>query len=163
MKTLIAGIGNIFMGDDAFGVEVVKRMMKRSLPNGVTVRDYGIRSYDLAYALMDSWDLVILVDALPGNGKPGTLYVMEPELLEDGASPPSLDAHIMNPESVLRLVAALGGRAGRILIVGCEPQTVEPDQYGNIELSAPVSGAIDEAIEILEALISRATSDTIAA
>jgi hydrogenase maturation protease len=77
-KLLVAGIGNIFLGDDAFGVEVVKRLAQRPLPEGVRVVDFGIRSYDLAYALMDDWDLAILVDALPRGGEAGTVYTVEP-------------------------------------------------------------------------------------
>ena len=79
-KVLVACVGNVFLGDDAFGVEVAKRLAERSLPAGVAVIDFGIRSYDLAYALMNQWDLKILVDALPRGGRPGTLYVMEPDL-----------------------------------------------------------------------------------
>src|SRR5438477_8282055 len=90
-KLLVAGIGNIFLGDDAFGVEVVKRLSQHPFPDGVGVADFGIRSYDLAYALMDDWGLVILVDALPRGGQPGTLYTFQPELPPDGEVPPSLD------------------------------------------------------------------------
>ena len=124
-RILVVGIGNIFLGDDAFGVEVVERLAKRPLPIGVTVRDFGIRSYDLAYALMENWDLVILVDALPRGGEPGTLYAMEAELPEGNETPPSLDAHTMNPVAVFQLVSALGGKVGRTLVVGCEPAGVE--------------------------------------
>jgi hydrogenase maturation protease len=149
-KILVAGIGNIFLGDDAFGVEVVNRLQTRKLPDDVTVIDFGICSYDLAYTLMEEWDVIILVDALPRGGKPGTLYVVEPDVpkrLPDGAA---LDAHTMNPVSVLQLVLALGGEIGRTLVVGCEPQSVEPDPEGNIGLSEPVSAAIDQALRIIE-------------
>jgi hydrogenase maturation protease len=162
-KLLIAGIGNIFLGDDAFGVEVTKRLAQRTLPEGVGVADFGIRSYDLAYALMDDWDLVIMVDALPRGGRPGTLYTFEPELPAEGDLPPSLDAHTMNPVAVLQLVKALGGSLGRILVVGCEPATLEPDPQGNIGLSTPVAAAVDEAVSMLEELIIRVHSDATAA
>ena len=152
-KILVAGIGNIFLGDDAFGVEVVNRLGARSLPDHVSLVDFGIRSYDLAYALMDDWDLVILIDALPRGGTPGTLYLIEPELPERDDRELAVDAHTMNPISVLRLVEALGGRMGRILVVGCEPETVEPDEEGNIGLSGPVSIAVDEALRAVEELI----------
>src|SRR5215831_12921247 len=105
---LVAGIGNIFLGDDAFGVEVVNRLMQRPLPGNVCAVDYGIRSFDLAYALMEDWELVVLVDALPQGGEPGTLYVFEPEM-PNGDFAPNLDAHTMNPVAVLQLVKALGG------------------------------------------------------
>jgi len=154
-KVLVAGIGNIFLGDDAFGVEVVDRLQRRALPEYVTVKDFGIRSYDLAYALMEDWDLVILVDALPRGGKPGTLYTMEPEFPVAGETAANIDAHTMNPVAVLRLVSALGGRLGRMLVVGCEPAAVDPSQDGDFGLSAQVKHAIEGAIEIIESLVSR--------
>jgi hydrogenase maturation protease len=162
-KVLVAGIGNIFLGDDAFGVVVAQHLAARPLPEGVKVVDFGIRSYDLAYALMNDWDLVILVDALPGEGKPGTLYIMEPELPSDGETPASLDAHTMNPVAVLQMVTALGGRVGRMLVVGCEPASVEPDDGGEMGLSAPVKAAVDEAARMVEELIVRERSHATAA
>lgn len=162
-KVLVAGVGNIFLGDDAFGVEVVNRLSQSRLSEGVCVADYGIRSYDLAYALMEEWDLVILVDALPRDSEPGTLYVLEPTLPEGEQSPPSLDAHTMNPVAVLQLVSALGGKVGNMLVVGCEPESVDPDETGNIGLSGPVSAAVDEAVRTIQDLISRARSQTTAA
>jgi hydrogenase maturation protease len=161
-KVLVAGIGNIFLGDDAFGVEVVERLAQRRLPGNVCVVDFGIRSFDLAYALMQDWELVILVDALPRGGKPGTLYTLQPEL-PSGEVPPNLDAHTMNPVAVLQLVSALGGQVGRILVVGCEPATVEPDSEGNMGLSAPVAAAVDEAVRMVEELVERVRSQATAA
>jgi hydrogenase maturation protease len=162
-KVLVAGIGNIFLGDDAFGVVVVQHLAARPLPEGVKVVDFGIRSYDLAYALMNDWDLVILVDALPGEGKPGTLYIMEPELLSQGETPASLDAHTMDPIAVLHMVSALGGKVGRMLVVGCEPASVEPDESGEMSLTAPVKAAVDEAARMVEELIVRERSHATAA
>ena len=161
-KVLVACVGNVFLGDDAFGVEVAKRLTERPLPAGVSVIDFGIRSYDLAYALMNQWDLKILVDALPRGGKPGTLYVMEPDL-PASVGQEALDAHSMNPVAVLQLVNALGGEVGRLLVVGCEPETVEPSAEGEIGLSEPVHGALDEAVRVIEGLIVGATSPAIAA
>lgn len=161
-NVLVAGIGNIFLGDDAFGVEVVNRLSRRSLPEGVCVADYGIRSYDLAYALMEEWDLVILVDAHPHGGNPGTLYLLEPDVPAGKSAPPSLDAHTMSPVAVLQLVSALGGKAGKVLLVGCEPGTVEPDEHGNVGLTAGVSAAVDEAVRMIEDVIQRARSETAA-
>jgi hydrogenase maturation protease len=162
-KILVAGVGNIFLGDDAFGVEVAQRLAQLQLPEGVSVIDFGIRSYDLAFALMSDWDLAILVDALPRGGKPGTLYVMEPELPGHERPQEIPDAHSMNPVAVLQLVYALGGRVRRLLVVGCEPGVLEPTSNGNIGLSAPVEGALDEAVRLVEGLISRATDYAIAA
>lgn len=150
-RILIACIGNIFLGDDAFGVEMAKRLAQRSLPEGVTLIDFGIRSYDLAYALMKDWELVILVDALPRGGRPGTLYILEPELGDTAEM--SFDAHTMNPCSALQLVRALGGQVGRLRVVGCEPQNVEPNANGNIGLSLAVTHALDEAVHMIDELI----------
>jgi hydrogenase maturation protease len=162
-RLLVAGIGNIFLGDDGFGVEVAKRMAASQLPADVSVVDFGIRSYDLAYALMNDWELVILVDALPRGGEPGTLYVMEPELPASGDMPPVLDGHSMNPLIVLQMVSALGGRVGRLLVVGCEPATVEPDPEGNMGLSPPVNAAVEEAVKVVEDLIARERSEAASA
>jgi hydrogenase maturation protease len=159
---LVACVGNIFMGDDAFGVEVAKRLAERQLAAGVAVIDFGIRSYDLAYALMNDWDLKILVDALPRGGRPGTIYVMEPDIPAN-VGQEALDAHSMNPVAVLQLVSALGGEVGRLLVVGCEPETVEPSPEGEIGLSDPVRGALDEAVRVIEGLIVGATSHVMAA
>ena len=154
---LVAGIGNIFLADDGFGVEVAQRLAVRSLPAGVTVVDYGIRGYDLAYALMARPDHAILVDACPRGEAPGTLYVMEPDAGELG--PPSgdpgfLDGHAMNPVSVLRLARSLGGELNPVIVVGCEPATLGPEE-GAIGLSAPVRAAVDEAVHLVESLIAR--------
>ena len=153
-RILIACVGNIFLGDDAFGVEVARRLAGRPKPDGVRVVDFGIRSYDLAYALMDNWDLAILVDAVPRGGQPGTIYVIEPELPgADIPQAPALDAHTMNPVAVLQMVAMLGGEVKRILVVGCEPSVVDPEVAG-MELSAPVLEAVDEAVRVIDELIT---------
>lgn len=162
-KILVACIGNIFFGDDAFGVEIAKRLTDTPLPQGVVVRDFGIRSYDLAYTLMKHWDLVVLVDALPAGGKPGTLYAFEPELPAENGIPPSVDAHSLSPDSVLQLVQALGGKVGRLLVVGCEPESVEPNQQGEIGLSPHVRAAMDEAVRMIQDLVARASSQAMAA
>jgi hydrogenase maturation protease len=154
-KTLVACVGNIFCGDDAFGVEVAQRLRRRALPEDVIVKDFGIRGYDLAYSFMEQWDLVILVDALPRGGAPGTLYTLEPELPDPQETSCQADAHSMNPQSVLQLVNALGGRPGRMYVVGCEPESVEPDNEGRLGLSPIVDAAADEAVAIVEDLIDR--------
>jgi hydrogenase maturation protease len=161
-EVLIAGIGNIFLGDDAFGVEVIQRLSGKSQPAGVVVKDFGIRGYDLAFALMQEWDLAILVDALPLGGEAGTVYTLEPEL-PASAMPVAPDAHSMNPVAVLQLVGAMGGTTGRVLVVGCEPAAVDPDQEGTIGLSEPVAAAVDEAINVIEGLITRVRSQSTAA
>ncbi len=150
---LVAGIGNVFLGDDGFGVEVAQRLARRQLPRGVKVVDYGIRGYDLAYALMARPDQAILVDACPRGEAPGTVFVMEPDLerLDDPAG--AVDAHDMNPLNVLRLARALGGTLGPVLIVGCEPLTLGPPE-GLMGLSAPVEAAVDQAVALIEDLVT---------
>ncbi|HVW86384.1 MAG TPA: hydrogenase maturation protease, partial [Bryobacteraceae bacterium] len=126
-RILVAGIGNIFLGDDAFGVEVAQRLIKRNWPEGVRVADYGIRGFDLCYALMDDYDAFILIDAAPRGEAPGTLYSIEIDPEAVGEAPvhePSLDAHALDPLHVLQTVKAMGGRPKRVLLVGCEPQAL---------------------------------------
>jgi len=154
VSILVAGVGNIFFGDDAFGVEVARRLAARPLPPHVRVVDFGIRGYDLAYALMDRPDLTLLVDAVALGGSPGTLYTMEATLDGDEELPPAaVEAHSLHPASVLRLVRAMGGDPARVLVIGCEPGAVEPD--GGMGLSAPVEAAVDEAVSMIESLIER--------
>ncbi|MDQ3813469.1 MAG: hydrogenase maturation protease [Armatimonadota bacterium] len=156
MRILIAGIGNIFLGDDAFGVEVAQRLAQRALPAGVRVTDFGIRGFDLAYAILDGYDVTILVDATPRGGIPGTLYVIEPELNElNGADGAAIETHGLDPVKVLHLVKVLGGQPGRILVVGCEPATFGPEHEGQMGLSAPVQAAVDEAVRLIEELAAK--------
>ena len=168
-KTLIACVGNIFLGDDAFGVEVAKRLSSISLPKNVSAVDYGVRSFDLAYALMEPWDLAILVDAVSRAGEPGTVYVIEPdtsattdECAQDAAFEATFDAHTMNPASVLQLIGALGGQCPRMLVVGCEPATLEPRPDGEFRLSDPVSAAVDEAINTIQEILAGSNRATAA-
>ena len=124
---LVAGIGNIFLGDDAFGVEVVRRMAGIELPASVRVADFGIRGFDLAYALQDGYETTILVDACPHGQPPGTLYVIAPDLkaLDDPDAPPAtVEAHAMNPMNVLRMARAMNIEVKNVLLVGCEPETL---------------------------------------
>lgn len=152
-SVLVAGVGNIFLGDDAFGVEVVQRLAQRELPAHVRVIDFGIRSYDLAYALMEPWELTILVDAVARGEAPGTLCTIEPELPPAEAPAFNVDAHSMDPVSVLQLVSALGGKVGRMLVIGCEPEKIDMDESGTTGLSTPVLAAVEEAIPLIEKLI----------
>ena len=157
-RILIACVGNIFLGDDGFGVEVARRLAARRLPSDVLVKDFGIRGFDLAYALMESYELAILVDACARGGTPGTVYLIEPDPVEDDpAHPglPQLEPHGMNPMNVLRLVKSLGGTPGRVLIVGCEPAELGSDSDGYIGLSEPVQAAIAEAIGLIDLLVSK--------
>ncbi len=153
-RILVACIGNIFLGDDGFGVEVARRMRGRSVPAGVTIKDFGIRGFDLAYALMDAYDFVILVDACPRGGEPGSLYLIEPEPLDAGDSPVAVEGHTMNPMNVLRMVRSMGGEPPRMRILGCEPADFGPPDEGKLGLSPAVENAIDEAIRMIESSIS---------
>jgi len=152
---LIAGIGNIFLGDDGFGVEVVKRLAGGKVPNGVRIVDFGIRGFDLSYALQDDYDATILVDAHPHGEPPGTIYVVEPDLEtldSDDASPGIVETHGMNPINVLRMAKALNGRLGKVLLVGCEPATLGGEE-GQMGLSQPVEAAVDEAVKLIGSLV----------
>jgi hydrogenase maturation protease len=154
---LVAGIGNIFLGDDAFGVEVVRRFNGREFPDGVRVTDFGIRGFDLTYALIDGADVTILVDACPRGGAAGDLYVVEPDLSSlDAAESPrvAVDAHSMNPMNVIRAAKAMGGPLKKMLLLGCEPETFGPEE-GHMGLSEPVASAVERAIPLLESVIRR--------
>jgi hydrogenase maturation protease len=146
-RVLVAGIGNIFLGDDGFGVEVVARLSDMDLAPGVTVADYGIRGLHLAYAILaGGHDTTILVDAVPRGDAPGTVYLIEADTTDLDRSP--VDAHGMHPVAVLGLLRQLGGEPGRVLVVGCEPERVDE----GIGLSAPVAAAVEEAVRLVRTL-----------
>jgi hydrogenase maturation protease len=160
-RVLVAGIGNIFMGDDGFGVEVAKRLAERELPPGVEVSDFGIRGLDLVYALGEGYDAAVFVDAVPRGDEPGTLFVIEPDI-EATDEPVALDAHGMDPVKVLALAAQLGAVPERILVVGCEPQVRMSGDEGEVvgELSEPVRAAVDEAVELVSSLVGDLAGET---
>jgi len=153
-RVLIAGVGNIFLGDDGFGVEVARRLAEREMPEGVEVKDFGIRGMDLAYALQEDYEAVVFVDAVPRGEEPGTVYLIEPEIEEDGEV--ALDTHGMDPVKVIKLSRALGAKSTRTLVVGCEPQVVlSGEDYDDMsmELSEPVQAAVGEAVKLVESLV----------
>jgi hydrogenase maturation protease len=154
VSILVACIGNIFQGDDAFGCEVAKVLARRAPLHDVRVVDFGIRGLDLTYALLDAPELTILVDAVSRGGEPGTLYTIEPDLDDlETAGNHMLDAHAMDPVQVLRAARAMGGPLGRVLLVGCEPADLGgPD--GRMGLTPPVSEAIEYAANMVESLIA---------
>lgn len=176
-QLLIAGVGNIFLGDDGFGVDVANRLASVDLPDWVHVADYGIRGMHLAYDLADRYDSAILVDAMPRGGEPGTVYVVEPDVADipaPSADPggqaagvgqaadvaammagsPMLDAHGMQPDVVLRMLATLGAGDRQVLVVGCEPARLN---Y-SMGLSAPVAAAVDDAVRVILDLIAGAAA-----
>jgi hydrogenase maturation protease len=156
-RILIAGIGNIFLGDDGFGVEVASRLANHPFPPGVRVADFGIRGLDLAYALTEGYETTILVDAYPGEGHPGTLFVLEPDLndLNSGETPQGLiEPHAMNPIRVLQMAKTMGGTLKRVLVIGCVPATLGPEE-GQMGVSEPVAAAVDEAAKLVDSLVTR--------
>jgi hydrogenase maturation protease len=168
-RMLIAGVGNIFLGDDGFGAEVARRLAAVDLPDWVRVADYGISGMHLAYDLAEGYETTILVDASPRGGEPGTVYVMEVEAGSPSAAAPHLgvpdpsrggpsgespllDAHGMQPDVVFSMLDMLGGDAGRVLVVGCEPASIDE----GIGLSAPVTAAVDQAVRVVLDLVRAA-------
>jgi hydrogenase maturation protease len=154
-RTLIAGIGNIFLGDDGFGVEVVKRLSSRELPDGVRVADFGIRGLDLAYALEDGYETTILVDAFPYGQPPGTVSLVEPDLPRlDEPEQNIVATHGMDPLKVLRMAVAMNGGLKKVLLVGCEPASFGGEE-GQIGLSGPVEAAADDAVKLVGELVAK--------
>ncbi|HKV86073.1 MAG TPA: hydrogenase maturation protease [Ktedonobacterales bacterium] len=163
-RVLVACVGNVFLGDDGFGVEVARHLAGRPYPAGVVVADFGIRGVELAYTLLDGCETLVLVDAVARGGAPGTLYLIEPESPEGGpldepaAGGVVADAHSMDPARVLAFARRLGARPGRVLVVGCEPAWLAGDGDGDdvelrMGLSEPVRAALDGAVEMIDSLI----------
>ena len=160
---LIAGGGNIFLGDDAFGVEVVRALGARPLPDGVAVVDYGIRGFDLAYALLEPWDAVVIVDALSCSGAPGTLYTIEPDLDSLKDAPPGetlINPHGMDPMRVLQLAFSMGTVRARVVVVGCEPKDFGDELEGRMGLSDVVQSSIEAAVEMVEHFVRQVLAES---
>jgi hydrogenase maturation protease len=152
---LVAGIGNIFLGDDGFGVEVARRLTPGTLPEAVRVVDFGIRGLDLVYALQDSYETTILIDAYPHGKTPGTISIVELDPNEPTESPGTfIEPHSMHPMNVLRMARAMHGPLKRVMLVGCEPATLGGDE-GHLGLSEPVEAAVPEAVRVTESLVRR--------
>jgi hydrogenase maturation protease len=159
-SVLIAGIGNIFQGDDAFGVEVIHRLAEIDLPRQVRVMDIGIRSIDLGFALLDAYDLTILVDATSRGGAPGTLYTIEisaEDLPDAGDEASMVNSHGLNPVLVLALAKSMGAAFKRVLLIGCEPLVLDQDASGYIGLSEVVEAAVNPAVQTILQLIENVT------
>jgi hydrogenase maturation protease len=155
-RTLVAGVGNIFQRDDAFGVEVIRLLAERpSPPPGVQIRDFGIRGVHLVYDLLDGCDLFVLVDAAARGAEPGTVTVLEVEPGQaaadggDSTAAPVIDAHGLTPDVIFALLGSLGGRPGRSLVVACEPADTSP----GMGLSDPVQAALPHAVAAVEEIL----------
>jgi hydrogenase maturation protease len=162
-RILIAGVGNIFLGDDAFGIEAVRALSMRAFPEDVTVVDYGIRGFDLAYALLEPWDAVILVDTVQRGGTPGTLYTLEPDLASmrsPESTGISINPHGMDPVQVLQLALSMGAISAEVYVVGCEPADFGDELEGRMGLSATVQASVDEAVRMIKDLVERIRSTT---
>ncbi|MGE0702664.1 MAG: hydrogenase maturation protease [Vicinamibacterales bacterium] len=148
-RVLVAGVGNVFLGDDGFGVEVARRLDARRLPDGVRAADFGLRSLHLAYEMLDHPEaLTVIVDAMSRGAAPGTLFLVEPEGVTAPATPG--DAHSVTPDGVLAMVHALGGASPRVVILGCEPASCD-ERMG---LSPAVEAAIDGAVDMILSLVA---------
>ncbi len=151
-RVVVAGIGNIFLGDDGFGVEVARQLTGVALPAGVEVIDVGVRGVHLAYDLLDGCDLLILVDTAARGAPPGTVSLLEAHPGVAPAGAPLIDPHSLAPDDVLALLRRLGGQPARTLVVACEPA----DLGAGMELSAPVRAAVPEAVRLIEAILKEA-------
>jgi hydrogenase maturation protease len=160
-RILVAGIGNIFLGDDGFGVEVAQQLSKCDFPSAVRVADFGIRGFDLAFALQDGYETTILIDAFPHGQPPGTVYVVEPDLNDPAAAPSQenfVEPHAMNPVNVLRMATSMKAPLKRVLLVGCEPATFGGEE-GQMGLSPEVDAAVGEAMKVVAGLVERALNE----
>lgn len=158
-RVLVAGIGNVFFGDDGFGVEVATRLAARGgLGPGVEVVDIGIRGVHLAYQLLDGWDGLVLIDAVHRDGPPGTLHRLEHtfDLAADEPAGVAMDGHDMSPDVVLGLLRDLALATGvtdpvrRVLVLGCEPAVLD----AGIGLSDPVAAAVEPAVAAAGELVA---------
>jgi hydrogenase maturation protease len=158
-QILVAGVGNAWLQDDAFGGECARRLEARGVPSGVTVMDFGTGGLDLAYEIMRGYDALVLLDASRQGGEPGTLYVLEPSMeelagpIEDGDV---INPHGMDPQTVLRFVAAIGGFSGRVVVIGCEPGEVDDVGVG---LTPAIEGAVERALEVVSETLEELRTD----
>ena len=161
-RILVAGVGNVFLGDDAFGVEVARLLAARPLPSGVEVGDFGIRGVHLVYELLNGCDLFVLVDAAARGQPPGTVSVLEVDPADFGSGQEPqvtvMDAHGLSPDDIFGLLVSMGGRPGRSLVVACEPADLRP----GMGLSEPVRAALPHAVRAVEEILADATADTAA-
>jgi hydrogenase maturation protease len=161
-RVLVAGIGNVFQSDDAFGVEVATLLATRTLPAGVRVEDFGIRGVHLAYELLEGYDGLVIVDAVPMGEPHGTLAVIEPDPDAEGiggtaGEVPVVDAHTMSPDLVLATLRRLGGSVERILIVGCQPADLRDGMGLTPAVAAAVEGAATLCLHLVSEMVEPVT------
>ena len=158
-EILVGGIGNIFLGDDAFGVEVVRSLLANPLPESVSIADFGIRGLDLSYALLEDYPTVLLVDTIQRGGLPGTLYLLK---LDDALTTPAMDTHAMAPASALALAKAMGAKLENVFLLGCEPERFgsENESDEGSQLSEPVAAAVVRAVTWVESILAERRSET---
>jgi hydrogenase maturation protease len=158
-QILVAGVGNAWLQDDAFGGECARRLEAQGVPSGVTVMDFGTGGLDLAYEIMRGYDALVLLDASRQGGEPGTLYVLEPSMeelsgpIEDGDV---INPHGMDPQTVLRFVGAIGGFSGRVVVIGCEPGEVDDVGLG---LTPAIATAVERALQLVGETIDELRTD----
>jgi hydrogenase maturation protease len=158
-QILVAGVGNAFLADDGFGGAVAAAVERRGVPSGVTVLDFGTGGLDLAYEVMRGYDALVIVDVSRQGGEPGTLYVIEPDEdeveggIEDGEV---INPHGMDPKTVLRFVKSVGGWPGKVVVVACEPASVESM---GMELSSDVAVVVEHAVDAVFAQIDELRTD----
>ncbi|WP_094287519.1 hydrogenase maturation protease [Mycobacterium lehmannii] len=148
-RILVAGIGNIFLGDDGFGPEVIRQLPPRLASERVQLVDYGIRGLHLAYDLLDECDALVLVDAIPSEISPGTVHVFEADH-DSLTSTSGLDAHAMDPAAVFATLDALGGTPPHTVVIGCEVGSVEE----GIGLSDAVTAAVPHAVRAVQDVVA---------
>ncbi|GIM94656.1 hydrogenase maturation protease [Paractinoplanes toevensis] len=152
MNVLVAGIGNLFLGDDGFGPEVARRLIAEGpVPDGVRIVDYGIRGMHLAYDILDGVDLLVLIDALPGLGTPGELVVLE--VGPEDVGPGFIDAHAMTPGTILGVLTRIGGTLPPTYVVGCRVDVLDEA----VGLTPRVEAAVPRAMAAVRTLISPAS------
>jgi hydrogenase maturation protease len=160
-RVLVAGVGNLFLGDDAFGVEVVRELQRHPTPPNVTLRDFGTRGLDLAYALADGVDGLLLVDVVQRGYQPGTLTVLTPDFEREHANEEFLGpGHGVDPCRVYDLVRALGGTMPETRLLGCEPLSFGSDDEPMLTLSAPVRDAVGRSLPLIEQLVLELGDDS---
>ena len=148
-RILVAGIGNIFLGVDGFGPEVMRHAVGRGLGADVHPVDYGIRGMHLAYDLLEEWHALVLVDALPNRGAPGTLHIFEADH-ETLSSTAGLEAHSMDPAAVFATLSALGGTAPKTIVIGCEVENIDE----GMGLSEAVAAAVPAAVAAINDVLA---------